>query len=55
MDYEEHKQKHQVLHNMLDELVADFIGTTRKLPSKSTILELMEWSHIQTITPSEEK
>jgi len=48
----EHKARHKELHNYFDELVADFITETGKLPSKATILELMEWSYSQTINPT---
>jgi hypothetical protein len=51
MTLEEHKERHIQLHKQLDELVADFISVTEKLPSKHTIMELMEWSHQQTINP----
>jgi hypothetical protein len=51
---EEHRQRHIELHKMLDELIADFIahgeiGT--HLPSKTSVMELMMWSHQQTINP----
>lgn len=46
---EEHKERHKVLHKMLDELIADFIADTRKMPSQTTIMELMKWSHEQTL------
>ena len=49
----EHKQRHLTLHRALDELIADFIIHTEKLPSKTTVMELMQWSHQQTIQPSE--
>lgn len=50
MDENEHSARHIYLHSRLDELFADFVchgngGTT------STILELIEWSHKQTIAP----
>ena len=48
---EEHIERHIQLHKSLDELIADFIGHTGKLPSKTTILELMQWSFEQTINP----
>lgn len=51
---EKHRKRHIVLHVSLDELVADWIENTKGLPSKSTILELMEWSHKQTIKPEGE-
>lgn len=55
MDRDRHIKRHKELHGYLDELVADFIGHTGKLPSKTTIMELMEWSDGQTIEPSETK
>lgn len=51
MTPKEHKKRHEELHNNLDELVADFIMNTGSLPSKTTVLELIEWSHGQTIKP----
>ena len=53
MNKEEHKKRHLELHGYLDELIADWINHTEKVPSKSTVLELMEWSHEQTIEPTE--
>lgn len=50
-----HKVRHQILHDELDELVADFITHTRGLPSKSTIMELMQWSKQQAVCPAENK
>lgn len=55
MDIAKHKQRHIELHRYLDELSADFIGHTGKLPSKTTIMEFMEWSFEQTKSPSEVK
>ena len=51
MSKEEHLERHKLLHKYLDELVADYIKHTTALPSKSTLMELMEWSHQQTIKP----
>lgn len=42
------KQRHVMLYECLDELVADFTLHTKKRPSKTTVLELMEWSFVQT-------
>ena len=54
-EYESHRKRHKLLHSHLDELVADFIiHTTNKYPSKSTILELMEWSMAETLNPTGE-
>jgi hypothetical protein len=56
MTTETHRKRHEELHKHLDELVADMIiqcpGT---LPSKTTILELMQWSHQQTVEPNNKK
>ena len=52
MNKEKHKVRHQLLHKELDELVADFIIHNKdKLPSTTTIIELMEWSYEQTKNP----
>ena len=48
---ENHIKIHKELHESFDKLVADFIIHTEKLPSKTTVWELMEWSYIQTIDP----
>ena len=65
MTREEHIARHQELHKALDELVADYlrhhppkftadnVKDHPKLPSNTTLLELMEWSHQQTIDPAE--
>ena len=52
MERIEHIKRHKELHKNLDELVADFISHTEKLLSKTTIMELMEWSYKQTIEPN---
>jgi len=48
MTTEEHKDRHILLHQHLDELVADWITETQGLPSKCSVLELMQWSRKQT-------
>lgn len=48
-----HKKRHVLLHRMLDELVADFMGHTGKMPSKTPIFELMEWSFTESREPTE--
>jgi hypothetical protein len=50
---EQHKQRHIELHKALDELLADFIQITGKMPSQLSLKELMEWSHEQTLNPTE--
>ena len=51
----EHKKRHEKLHKALDELVADFICNVGKLPDKTFIIELMDWSFEQTQNPTELK
>ena len=48
----EHIKRHKKLHGSLDELVADFIGHTKKYPSKTSIMEFMEWSAKQIVNPN---
>jgi len=55
MEKEEHKARHKELHKYLDELIADFIRHTNKLPSETSLMELMKWSNEQTKNPTEEK
>ena len=45
---EEHIIRHKELHGYLDELIADFIRDTDKLPSETKLTELMTWSFNQT-------
>lgn len=52
---EEHRLRHVELHRYLDELVADYIDHTGGLPSKTTVMQLVEWSYRQTKLPSEKK
>jgi hypothetical protein len=54
MDTTEHRARHILLHKRLDELLADFIRHTKKLPSQTSIMDLMEWSHRQTVEPEED-
>jgi len=51
MTPEEHKQRHIELHKALDELLADFITHTKKLPSETSLTELIKWSYEQTQNP----
>jgi len=45
----DHTMRHKLLHERLDELVADFLTATGKRPSQATVLEMITWSHEQTI------
>ena len=49
MTKEQHRERHILLHSSLDELLADFITHTGSLPSKTAIIDLMIWSHKQTL------
>jgi hypothetical protein len=51
MTTEEHKARHEQLHKSLDELLADFTTHTGKLFSDTPIMDLIVWSHSQTIAP----
>ena len=48
MNDKEHKERHKLLHKHLDELLADFMRETGKMPSETSLMELMEWSFEQT-------
>ena len=55
MTKKEHKERHELLHKYLDELVADMIARTKMRPSQMTVFELMNWSFKQTLDPTEEE
>ena len=55
MTQQEHKDRHFELHQRLDELLADYIGSTGRLPSETTLMEFLEWSYRQTIEPDHGK
>ncbi len=50
---EKHKERHEMLHRYLDELVGDFTTHTSNLLSETTIITLMTWAHEQTKEPAE--
>ena len=50
---EEHVARHKVLHAALDELVADFISHTGRLPSQTSVIDLMQWAWAQVSNPTE--
>lgn len=53
MTPKEHRARHEELHRMLDELLADFIvqnGSAR--PSATPIMTLVQWSYEQTLVPT---
>jgi hypothetical protein len=53
MEKYNHAERHKKLHDSLDELVADFIAHTGKLPSETTLMDFIKWSHEQTLNPTE--
>lgn len=54
IDEEAHRKRHEELHEAFDELVADYLAHhRRKLPSNTTVMELMLWSHRQTQKPDQ--
>lgn len=52
MTHEEHKARHVMIHALLDELVADFIGCTGGRPSQTKVIDLLTWSHDQMENPA---
>jgi hypothetical protein len=50
-DPDDHKRRHELLHSMMDELVADWFRHTDSVTS-SPVADLMKWSHGQTIEPT---
>lgn len=48
-----HIEIHKKLHKQLDDLVANWILETNKLPSEHTIYDLMKWAYQQTKNPSD--
>ena len=47
-----HTSRHKLLHDHLDELMADyFLHHPKKTPSSTTLTELMQWSYKQTLEP----
>jgi hypothetical protein len=51
-----HRERHVELHKHLDELLADFLGSTncQHLPTETPLMTLMEWSFKQSNSPTEE-
>lgn len=55
MKPEEHKQRHIELHRSLDELFADYIShhPNQTKFTSMPVMTLLEWSHQQTLNPTE--
>jgi len=52
-DRDKHVLRHKRLHECLDELIADMMLHTQHLPSKTSIMQLMEWDYSQAKNPTE--
>ncbi len=57
MTVEEHKERHRILHQQLDELFADYISHH---PDEINFLQmplkkLLDWSYQQTLEPTEKE
>lgn len=53
MDDQEHKARHELLHEHLDELIADWISHSEGgvKPTKNPVVDLIRWSHRQSKRP----
>lgn len=52
MSREEHIARHKLLHEMFDELGADYLQHhDGALPSNTSMVDLMMWSYQQTLDP----
>jgi hypothetical protein len=50
---EQHAARHRLLHQMLDELVADFLYHNRdKTPSNTSVFALTQWAARELAEPS---
>ena len=50
----EEQHCHEELHKAFDELLADYLLYSQKVPSEVNVFELMKWSYQQTLEPVEE-
>ncbi len=48
----EHIDRHKALHAALDDLVADYLTHTGRGLAATSVLELIQWSHAQTVNPT---
>ena len=53
MDKKEHIKWHMEAHSWLDRLIADYLGHTGKTLRETDLLDLLSWSHKQTVNPDE--
>ena len=52
MTRDEHIKHHELLHKALDELLADYMTHTGFLPSKTSVMDLLQWSFRQIASPT---
>jgi hypothetical protein len=53
MTKDEHRERHQLLHKMFDELAADYLlhHDSAHL-TNTTLVQLLEWAYAQTLEPT---
>jgi hypothetical protein len=54
MSNSQHIERHKELHKAFDELLADYLLYSKKVPGEIPVFELMKWSYQQTLEPQEE-
>lgn len=54
-EHRRHRERHKILHRNLDELLADFVATTDRMPSKTSLVEFLHWSYQQTLNPTDRR
>jgi hypothetical protein len=52
LDPEQHRERHIMLHKLLDELLADYLTQTKDGSITDQIVNLLQWSHAQTLAPT---
>lgn len=53
-EHERHRIRHVTLHRMVDELASDYARHhPDALLSETTVMQLLQWSHTQTLDPTE--
>ena len=55
MNIREYIERHKELHICLDELIADMMVCTGKRVNEITLMDLIEWSYTQTISPTKDE
>jgi len=55
MNLQEHRERHKLLHEHLDELLADYLCQNPQPISNLRIMTLLEWSHKESLNPTPTK